>query len=49
MVKIDRAAALADLRTAREAMKKLQQEGRLVPPLDRDVPWLDALLRAAGK
>jgi tetratricopeptide (TPR) repeat protein len=46
-VKIDREAALADLRTARDAMKRLKQAGRLVPPMDKNYPWIEGLLSAA--
>lgn len=43
----DRVQALADLRTARDCLRRLKDEGRLVPPMDKDMPSIDDLLEAA--
>lgn len=43
-VTIDRAAALADLRTSQEDLKKLSEAGRLMPPMDKTLAWIDKLI-----
>jgi tetratricopeptide (TPR) repeat protein len=48
-VKLDRDAALRDLHTARDAMARVKEAGKLVPPMDRNLPWIEGLLEAAEK
>ena len=45
--KLDRAKALADLRTARDRMRQLKEQNHLVPPMDKNLPWIEGLLRSA--
>jgi class 3 adenylate cyclase/tetratricopeptide (TPR) repeat protein/tRNA A-37 threonylcarbamoyl transferase component Bud32 len=48
-VKINHDDALRDVHTAREAMARLKEAGKLVPPMDTNLPWIDRLLDAADK
>ncbi len=48
-VKLDRAAALRDLRTARDSLRKLKAAGRLVPPMDKYLPWIEGLIEVSEK
>jgi tetratricopeptide (TPR) repeat protein len=48
-LKIDRAAALADLQAARDALLQLQQAGRLITPMDKSLTRIEALLQAAAQ
>ena len=47
--KLDRAKALADLRTARDRMRQLKEQNHLVPPMDKNLPWIEGLLRSASE
>ncbi len=46
-VTFDRAKALADLHTARDRMLGLKEQNRLVPPMDKNLPWIEKLIQAA--
>jgi hypothetical protein len=46
--KLDRAKALADLRTARDRLRQIKEQNRLVPPMDQRLPWIEGLLRSAS-
>ena len=46
--KLDRGKALADLRTARDRLRQLKEQNRLVPPMDKYLPWIEGLLRSAS-
>lgn len=46
--KLEREAVLEDLRAAHTAMTQLQEAGRLAPPMDKSLPWIEGYLRAAA-
>jgi tetratricopeptide (TPR) repeat protein len=46
-VELDRAQVLADLRRARDGLRRLKDEGRLVPPMDKNLLWIERLLEVA--